>query len=195
MAVHHPDSSSRGISELLAAWSHGDQDALNELIPLVYEELRRIAHQHLRRERPDHTLQSTALVHEAYERLVGLSHPRWQDRAHFFAASAQLMRRILVDHARSRNYLKRGGGNRPVTLDDALGISSDNNPDVVAVDEALDRLAKIDPRKSRIVELRFFGGLTVEEASEVLKISADTVLRDWKLAKAWLLRELSHAGL
>jgi RNA polymerase sigma factor (TIGR02999 family) len=188
--LKHP---SRNITALLAAWSHGNEEALNELIPLVYDELRRIAHQHLRRERTGHTLQSTALVHEAYQRLIGISKPRWQDRAHFFAVSAQLMRRILVDYARSRNYLKRGGGDRAVTLDDALGIASDRNPDVVAVDEALDDLAKIDPRKARIVELRFFGGLSMEETSEVLKISTDTVLRDWKLAKVWLLRELSNA--
>jgi RNA polymerase sigma factor (TIGR02999 family) len=194
MPLSRLNHSSRNVTDLLVAWSHGKQEALNELVPLVYDELRRIARRRLQRERAGHTLQSAALVHEAYERLISIPNVRWQDRAHFFAVAAQLMRRILVDYARSRNYVKRGGAYQKVSLDEALSVTPNRSPDLVALDAALDVLARTDPRKGRIVELRYFGGLSVEETSEVLQISTDTVLRDWKLAKAWLLRELSHAG-
>jgi RNA polymerase sigma factor (TIGR02999 family) len=180
------------ITELLVAWSRGEQDALNRLIPLVYDELRWLAHRHLRQERRGHTLQSTAVVHEAYQRLIDSRHVHWRDRAHFFAVAAQLMRRVLVDYARSRNYQKRGGGVRRVAFDDALMISLGTSPDLVALDDALTALSAVDARKSRVVELRFFGGLTVEETAEILKISEDTVLRDWQFAKTWLLRELKR---
>jgi RNA polymerase sigma factor (TIGR02999 family) len=176
---------------MLVAWSNGDKSALERLIPLVHDELHRLAHRYMNRERPGHMLQTSALVNEAYLRLVDASHVRWQNRAHFFAVSAQLMRRILVDFARSRNYLKRGGDPVQVSLDEALAISPEQNPDLVALDEALNALAAIDERKSRVVELRFFGGLNIEETAEVLNVSIDTVMRDWRLAKVWLLRELN----
>jgi RNA polymerase sigma factor (TIGR02999 family) len=178
------------ITGLLLAWSRGEQEALNRLIPLVYDELRRLAHRYMRQERPGHTLQSTALVHEVYERLIDSQRVQWQNRVHFFAVAAQLMRRVLVDFARSRNYLKRGGQMSKVSLDNALTVSRERGPDLVALDDALNALAAIDHRKSAIVELRFFGGLTVEETAEVLKVSPETVMRDWRLAKVWLLREL-----
>jgi RNA polymerase sigma-70 factor (ECF subfamily) len=180
----------QSVTELLQAWSRGDATALDRLVPLVYQELRRLAHRYLRRERADHTLQTTALVNEAYLRLVDSRRVRWQDRAHFLAVSAQLMRRILVDFARGRNYQKRGGGWQRVPVDEALGIGHTADVDLVALDDALETLAAIDSRKSRVVELRFFGGLTAEETAEVLKVSADTVLRDWQFAKSWLAREL-----
>ena len=176
---------------MLLAWSNGDKSALERLIPVVHNELHRLAHRYMNRERPGHMLQTTALVNEAYLRLIDTSHVRWQNRAHFFAVSAQLMRRILVDVARSRNYLKRGGNAVQVSLDEALAISPERDTDLVALDEALEALAAIDERKSRVVELRFFGGLNIEETAEVLKVSADTVMRDWRLAKVWLLRRLS----
>ena len=177
----------------LLAWSQGKEPALEKLIPLIYQELHRLAHRYMRGERPDHTLQTTALVNEAYLRLVDTRKVRWQNRAHFFAVSAQLMRRILVDFARSRRSLKRGAGAQKVTLDEALLMSPQQGQDVVALDEALKALAAVDARKSQVVELRFFGGLTVEETAEVLKVSSDTVLRGWRLAKVWLLRELSRS--
>jgi len=179
------------VTGLLLAWSQGDESALQKLIPVVYEELRRLAHHYMSLERPGHTLQTTALIHEAYQRLINTPNVRWQDRSHFFAVCAQLMRRILVDHARSRQYLKRGGGVQRVSLDHALEVSQDQSTDLFAIDGALTALAVVDARKAQVVELRFFGGLTVEETAEVLKVSAETVLRDWKFAKVWLLRELA----
>ena len=183
--------STQEVTEMLVAWSNGDESALERLIPLVHDELHRLAHRYMNQERPGHMLQTTALVNEAYLRLVDSSHVRWQNRAHFFAVSAKLMRRILVDFARSRNYLKRGGNPVQVSLDKVFAITPEQDPDVVALDEALNALAAIDERKSRVVELRFFGGLNIEETAEVLNVSPDTVMRDWRLAKVWLLRELS----
>jgi RNA polymerase sigma-70 factor (ECF subfamily) len=179
-----------GVTELLRAWSDGDDDALERLLPLVEAELRRLARAYMGRERREHTLQTTALMNEAFLRLTDARRVRWKDRAHFLGISARLMRRVLVDHARHRGYQKRGGGVQRVTLDEALVMSPDPALDVVALDRALDALAKVDPRKSRTIELRFFGGLSVEETAEVLHVSPDTVKRDWRLAKLWLLREL-----
>jgi RNA polymerase sigma-70 factor, ECF subfamily len=179
------------VTRLLVAWSDGDQSAFDKLVPLVYEELRRLAHRYMGREHSGHTLQTTALVNEAYLRLIDAGNVRWQNRAHFFAISANLMRRILVDYARSRNYVKRGGEAYHVSLEEAAIFSEERAPDLVALDDALQSLAAFDPRKSRVVELRFFGGLSVEESAEVLNVSPDTVKRDWRLAKSWLLRELS----
>jgi len=179
------------ITRLLVAWGDGDESALAELTPLVYGELHRLAHHYMSDERGSHTLQTTALVNEAYVRLIDWKNVRWQNRAHFFAVSAQLMRRILVDFARARGYDKRGGGARPVTLDETAVFADDRDTDIVALDEALTSLAELDARQSRVVELRFFGGLTNEEAAEVLKVSEATVRRDWSLARAWLHRELS----
>ncbi len=180
------------VTQLLLAWGQGEQAAFEKLTPLVYKELRRLAHRYMGRERPGHTLQTTALVNEAYLRLVDCKQVRWQNRTHFFAISAQLMRRILVDFARSRRYLKRGGNAHRVSLDEALVVSQERNADLVELDDGLKALAAVDTRKSQVVELRFFGGLSVVETAEVLKVSPDTVLRDWQLAKAWLLRELSR---
>ncbi len=188
------DASPKEVTQLLVAWGNGDPHALQELMPLVYRELRRLAHGHLRRERPDHTLQTTALVHEAYLRLVDQQEANWKNRAQFFAVAAQMMRRILVDYARARQYAKRGGGAQPVELDEAMVVSSDRAAEVVALDEALLRLAELDSRKSRLVELRFFGGLSIEETAEILGVSPGTVMRDWTLAKAWLQREMTHEG-
>ena len=179
---------------LLHAWRAGDLDALQELMSLLYEELRRTARHYMQLEREGHTLQTTALVNEAYLRLCGVHQVAYRDREHFFALAAQMMRRVLVDHARSRGYLKRGAGARPVSLEDSRIASPDRSAEVVALDEALDELAMRDPRKARVVELRFFGGLSVEETAAVLEVSSQTVLRDWSLAKAWLVREMSHAG-
>jgi RNA polymerase sigma factor (TIGR02999 family) len=178
------------VTQLLLAWSDGDESAFERLIPLVYEELRRLAHRYMAGERAGHMLQTTALVNEAYLRLVDSSRVRWQNRAHFFAISAQLMRRILVDCARSRNYRKRGGQMRQVSFDEAVIVSARRGEDLVALDDALKVLAEIDRRKSQVVELRFFGGLSVDETAEVLKVSPDTVMRDWRLSKVWLKREL-----
>jgi RNA polymerase sigma-70 factor, ECF subfamily len=186
--------SSVEVTQLLLAWSQGDPAALEKLIPLVHAELSRLAHHYMAGERTGHTLQTTALVNEAYLRLVDSSQVRWQNRAHFMAVSAQLMRRILVDFARSRNYLKRGAGAQQVTLDEAMVISEAPDLDVVELDRALGALAAVDPRKSQVVELRFFGGLTEEEAAEVLKVSPETVRRDMRLAKTWLLREMDKRG-
>ena len=187
----HP-SSSQDVTQLLLVWSQGDASALDRLIPLVHDELHRLAKRYMSGERPGHTLQATALVNEAYLRLVDSSQVRWQNRAHFFAVSAQLMRRILVDFARSRHYLKRGGNAQRVSFDEALFVSQEPEEDLVALDDALTALAGVDARKASVVELRFFGGLSNGEVAEVLKISADTVMRDWDFAKAWLLREMGY---
>ncbi len=184
-------ASSREVTSLLQAWGRGDEEALQKLMPLVYEQLHAAAHRYMAGERRGHTLQTTALIHEAYLRLVDIRHIKWQDRAHFFAVCAQLMRRILIDFARSRGYQKRGGAARQVNFDDGMFVTAQPDFNLVAVDEALNRLAEVDARKSKVVELRFFGGLGVKETAEVMKVSADTVMRDWKLAKVWLLRELS----
>jgi RNA polymerase sigma-70 factor, ECF subfamily len=182
------------VSELLQAWSDGDESALPKLTPLVYQELHRLAHYYMSRERADHTLQTTALVNEAYLRLVRTAKVDWRDRAHFFAVSAQVMRRILVDMARARGYAKRGGGVPHISLDETAFVASpESDADLVALDEALSALSAIDMRKSQVVELRFFGGLSVDETAGVLKISPDTVMRDWSLAKVWLLRELESS--
>ena len=178
------------VTGLLQAWGQGDEAALQKLVPLVYDQLHVAARRYMAGERPGHTLQTTALIHETYLRLVSVRQVKWQNRAHFFAICAQLMRRILVDFARSRGYQKRGGGATDVDFDEALVVSSDPDVNLVALDDALRRLAEVDERKSRVVELRFFGGLSVKETAEVMKVSVDTVMRDWKLAKAWLLREL-----
>ena len=182
--------SANDVSRLLRAWTEGDQRALDALTPVVYAELRRLAHRYMRRERPDHTLQTTALINEAYLRLVNYRRMRWQNRAHFFAVSAQVMRRILVENARRQN-LKRGRGIKRVCLDDAVVVGKDRPADLVALDEAMDTLARLDPRKVKVVEMRFFGGLSVEETAEVLNVSPVTVRRDWSTAKVWLYRELS----
>lgn len=181
------------LTQLLLAWSKGEQEALERLVPLVYGELRRMASRYMSRERADHPLQTTALVHEAYLRLLDSKQVRWQNRGHFFAVSAQLMRRILVDFARSRRTLKRGEGAPKVTLNEAIHGAAEPSEDLVALDDALQALSAIDQRKAKVVELRFFGGLSVEETADALGVSADTVMRDWKLAKVWLLRELSGA--
>jgi RNA polymerase sigma factor (TIGR02999 family) len=179
------------ITRLLRAWSAGDQGALEDLAPLIHKELHRTAHRYMVREQPGQTLQTTALVNEVYLRLMDVRDASWNDRAHFFAVCAQLMRRILTDYARSRQALKRGGVAPHVSLDDAAVVCSEPSGDVLAVDDALNKLAAIDARKSQVVELRFFGGLSIEETAEVLKVSRVTVERDWKLAKAWLVQELS----
>jgi RNA polymerase sigma-70 factor (ECF subfamily) len=184
--------SPQSITQLLKAWRNGEQQALDQLISLVYAELHRLAHRYMRRERSGHTLQPTALVHEAYERLVDLKDVSWQNRAHFFGVSAQLMRRILVDYARSRRYTKREGQWLQVPLNESVALFHDRQTDIVALDDALRELAEIDPRKSRVVEMRFFGGLSIKEVAEVLNISEESVQRDWRLAKAWLLLELSQ---
>jgi len=176
---------------LLRAWAEGDRAALEQLTPRVYAELRRIAGYCMQNERPGRTLQTTALVHEAYLRLIDVTNVNWEHRAHFFAVSAQIMRRILVDGARARATAKRGGGMPRVNLDEIADVSSGRGDELIALDEALEGLAELDPRKARIIELRFFGGLSVEETAEVLKVSPDTVMRDWRLARSWLLLELS----
>ena len=179
------------VTQLLIDWSNGSQDAVEHLFPLVYEELRRLAHRYMRRERPGHTLQTTAVVHEAYLRLIDQNHVQWQNRAHFFAIAAQMMRRILITHAQSHAYAKRGGGALKVSLDEAAVLSPARAGELIALDEALKSLAVIDVRRSQVVELRFFGGLSNEEIAEVVKISPNTVTRDWNVAKAWLYREMS----
>ena len=182
--------SPKDVSILLLAWSNGDETALEKLVPLVYEELHRLAHRYISRERPGNTLQTTALAHEAYLRLVDAQGVQWHNRAHFFAVAAQTMRRILVDLARARHNLKHGGGARQVSLDEVLVASPVRGVDMLALDEALERLAALNPRQSQVVELRYFGGLTNEEVAEVIKISPRTVRSDWSLARAWLYREL-----
>jgi RNA polymerase sigma factor (TIGR02999 family) len=178
------------LTQLLRSYSNGDRAALDKMLPLVYDELRRIASRSLNRERPDHTLQTTALVHEAYLRLVQQDRVQWQNRAQFYAIAASLVRRILVDYARSGRAMKRSGGAQKVPLDEGTVFSPQRPSDVLALDDALNRLGSLDPRKCRIVELKFFGGLTAEEIAEVLQLSAITVLRDWSMARAWLYREL-----
>jgi RNA polymerase sigma-70 factor (ECF subfamily) len=186
-----PEEPSPGdVSALLHAWSEGDQAVLPQLTPIVYAELHRLARRYMRRESPGHTLQTTALVNEAYIRLVDYQRMQWQDRAHFFAVSAQLMRRILVEHARRHN-LKRGGNVRHFSLDEVSVVSRERAPDLVALDDAMNALARLDPRKVQVVEMRFFGGLSVDETAEVLKVSSVTIMRDWSTAKAWLYREMT----
>jgi RNA polymerase sigma factor (TIGR02999 family) len=185
-------TSTDGITKLLQGWRGGDRAALDALVPVVYKELHRLAHCELRKERPDHTLQSTALVHEAYFRLVGQTLPQWESRTHFFAIAAQLMRQILVDYARRHRASKRGSGACMLTLDDAVVLPQRKDVDVVAIDDALNALAEVDPRQSRIVELRFFAGLSLQEISEVMGIATATVQRDWTAARAWLHREISR---
>ena len=182
------------ITRLLIDWRGGDQAALEQLIPLVHEELRRLARRHMAHERVGHTLQATALVNEAFVRLIDVRQVKWHDRAHFFAMSSRLMRRILVDFARSKGYQKRGGGAQKVSFDEALLVAREPGQDLVALDDALTALAAFDGRKAQVVEMRFFGGLSVEETAEALNVSVDTVMRDWKLAKAWLLRELTQSS-
>lgn len=183
-----------GVSGLLRAWSQGSDEALRQLTPLVYDELHRLAQRHLRGERDGHSLQTTALVNEAYVRLVDYERMQWQDRAHFFAVSSQLMRRILVDHARRHN-LKRGGRAPHVNLEEASLIGGQRDEDLVALDHAMHQLARLDPRKVQVVEMRYFGGLSVEETAEVLKVSAVTVKRDWRAARMWLYREIAGGAL
>ena len=186
-----PGASSNEVTLLLRAWGEGDAQALERLTPLVYQELHRIARGYMRKERPDHTLQTTALINEAYVRLVDVRRVNWQDRAHFFAVCARAMRRILVDHARSRGYQKRGGGKISVQLDAVTEANWTPDSNILELDDALNRLSALDPRKGKVVELRFFGGLSVDETAEALGISPETVMRDWKLARAWLFRELT----
>ena len=179
------------VTGLLRAWGKGDETALQKLVPLVYDQLHAAARRYMAGERLGHTLQATALIHETYLRLVNVRQVKWQNRAHFFAICAQLMRRILVDFARSHGYQKRGGGAQRVDFDEVLMVGPEPEANLVALDDALRRLAEVDRRKSQVVELRFFGGLDVKQTAEVMKVSADTVMRDWKMAKVWLLRELS----
>ncbi|HYO64060.1 MAG TPA: sigma-70 family RNA polymerase sigma factor [Pyrinomonadaceae bacterium] len=186
--------SSPDVTQLLLNWSNGDGHALEELLPLVYNELRQLAERYLRRERSDHTLQATALVHEAYLKLIDQRNVRWQNRAHFFGVAAQAMRRILVDHARGHMAAKRGSGGVKLSLDEGLMVSDEKADELVALDDALNRLAEIDPQKSRIVELRFFGGLSIEETAEVLGIGTATVTRQWRLARAWLYGQVAKGG-
>jgi RNA polymerase sigma factor (TIGR02999 family) len=192
--MDEPPASKTGpnVTALLRAWSAGEQTALDQLLPLLHAELKRIARRYMSRERQGHTLQPTALVNEAFLRLVDVHGIHWQDRAHFFALSAQMMRRILVNYALARGAGKRGGAARQVSLDEAMIVCAERDSELVALDAALQSLAKLDPRKAQIVELRFFAGLSVEETAAVLKVSPQTVLRDWKLSKTWLAREMSH---
>jgi RNA polymerase sigma factor (TIGR02999 family) len=184
--------SRQDVTDLLVEWGNGDQEALNQLMPLVYDELHRLASRHLRHERPGHTLQTTALVHEAYLKLVDQKNMTWQNRVQFFAASAQVMRHILVDHARSRRALKRGGENLRLSLDEAKMSSEEKDANLLSLNEALNNLSVIDSQQSRVVELRIFGGLTVEETAEALEISTRTVKREWSMAKAWLHRQIKN---
>ena len=194
MAIDAPVPPPAQITSLLINWRNGDQAALEQLIPLVHEELRRLARRHMAHERAGHTLQATALVNEAYVRLIDIKQVNWQDRTHFFAMSSRLMRRILVDFARSKGYQKRGGGAHKVSLDEALIITQEPGQDLIALDDALTALAAFDPRKAQVVEMKFFGGLSVEETADALKVSVETVMRDWKFAKVWLLRELKRSS-
>src|SRR5262249_677543 len=185
-----PTPNPHEVSRLLRAWSEGDKAAMDQLMPLVYGELRRLAKHHMRRERPGHTLQTTALIHEAYLRLIGAGQVRLENRRHFFAAASRLMRQALIDLARERGSHKRGGAAEQVSLDEALMVSQQRDDELLALDEALLALAEFDARKSQVVELRFFGGLSVEETAEALDVSVETVHRDWRLARSWLLRKL-----
>jgi RNA polymerase sigma factor (TIGR02999 family) len=186
------DTDQHDMTRLLKAWSGGDRQALDDLLPVVYSEVRKLARSYLRRERPDHTLQATALVNEAYIRLIDQRDVQWQNRAHFFGIAAQIMRRILVDHARMQKAGKRGSGVNPVVLDEALEVASDQHLDFVALDDALNALAELDPRQAKIVELRYFGGLSIEETAEVVQLSPATVKREWAGARTWLRRELER---
>jgi RNA polymerase sigma factor (TIGR02999 family) len=186
--------SSNDVTQLLVAWGNGDQAALEQLMPLVYSELHRLAHRHIKKERPGHTLQTSALLNEAFVRLVDQKDVHWQSQAHFFSLAAQMMRRILVDYARKRQFAKRGGKNLQVSLHEELIATKQKSADVVCLDDALTELAMIDERKSRVVELKFFGGCSIEETAEVLGVSPGTVMRDWTLAKAWLRRTMSKNG-
>ena len=189
-----PSNGPDEVTQLLLDWSGGDHAALDRLMPLVYDELRHLASRFLRRERPGHTLQTTALVHEAYLRLVNQKQVNWQNRAHFFAIAAQLMRRIVIDHARAQNYAKRGGGALTLSLDEAATLTAERAAELIALDDALVTLAANNTRRSRIVELKFFGGLTTDETAFVLELSTRTVEREWNLAQAWLYREMSRAS-
>lgn len=188
--VPRPSAASRDVTRLLRAWSDGDETALERLVPLIEDELRRLARAYMARERKGHTLQATALVNEVFLRFPAAGRLRWQDRAHFIAVAARLMRRVLIDHARVRGSRKRGGGAQRITLDENVLTAREPSIDVVAVDRALDAFAKVDPRKSQVVELRFFGGLSLEEIADVLHVSVETVKRDWRLARLWLSRAL-----
>ncbi len=190
MATSTP--SAEHVTGILLAWGQGDQAALEKLMPLVYGELKQLARHYLKGERAGHVLQTTDLVNEAYLRLIDAQRVQWQNRAHFFAIAAQMMRRVLVDTARKRNFQKRGGGALQVSLNEALPLGNQRGPDLVALDDALQALAAFDPRKCKVVELRYFGGLSVKETAEVLQVSPDTVMRDWSLARAWLLHELGY---
>src|SRR5947207_10888661 len=192
--MHMPSVSSHRVTQLLAEWSHGDDAALAELTPLVYEELRRLAHHFMEGQRPDHTLQTTVLVNEAYLRLADQTNPNWQSRAHFFAVAARAMRQILVNYAKSSRAQKRGGGGLKVELDEAALVSPEQSNEIVDLHEALERLAALDSRKAQVVELKYFGGLNYDEMAEVLKISPVTVRRDWEFAKLWLYTDLHSAG-
>ncbi len=187
-----PIAAAHEVTQLLMAWNDGDQSALERLIPLVHAELHRIARRYMRNERAGHTLQTSALINEAYLRLIDAQQVRWQNRAHFFGIAAQLMRRVLVDFARSRSYKKRGGGALQVSLDETMVITKERGEDLVALDEALSALSELDERKGRVVEMRFFGGLSEKEIAEALTVSPETVRRDWRLAKSWLRRRLSE---
>jgi len=189
-----PPSKPHEITELLEQWSGGNQAALDQLYPLVYEELRRLARSYMRREPKGHTLQTTALINEAYVRLVDQQSVRWQNRSHFFAISAQIMRRILVDHARRHLQAKRGGGAKRISLDEVMIVAKERSEEVLMLDEALSNLARLDPRRSQVVELRYFAGLNNSEIASVLKISENTVMRDWNLARAWLYQQLSETA-
>ena len=185
---------SHGVTQLLLDWSRGDQAALNKLLPLVHEELRRLAHHYMRAESPNHTLQTSALVNEAYLRLVDQGDTHWQNRAHFFGIAAQVMRHILIDHARAQRRLKRGGDVQHVPLDEAVVMAPERADELIALDEALTQLEEADPRRSKVVELRYFGGLSIEETAEVLKVNPTTINRDWRWARAWLYRAVTSAG-
>jgi RNA polymerase sigma factor (TIGR02999 family) len=193
--VKNVGTSAQPISQLLQRWSRGDRGALDELTPLVYDELHRMAHRYIAQQSPGHTLQTTALIHEAYLKLAGHAEKHWENRAHFFGVAAQAMRHILVDYARTWSRDKRGGGARAVSLDEALTLGPQHGRELIALDEALNDLAKLDPRKSRVVELRFFGGLAEPEIAAVLKVSQRTVSGDWRMARAWLLRQLDQTGI
>lgn len=186
-----PASPQQQVTQLLCEWRSGDSSALEKLIPLVQPELVRLAHHYMSLERPGHTLQTTALLDDAYLQLAGKTHPQWQNRAHFFAVAAQIMRRIMVDHARRRRALKRSGGTIRITLDECAAVTQARAAELLALDEALEKLAAFDPRKSKVVEMRYFGGLTMEEIADVLKIHVNTVTRDWTAARAWLFAALS----
>ena len=188
------ETNPQNITQLLAEWQDGDQSALDELNPLVYDELHRLARRYMSRERKGHTLQTTALINEAYVRLVGQKNVHWANRSHFFAISAQIMRRILIDHARRHGYAKRGGGAQQVSLEEAAGVTPDQSGELLRLDEALKSLAEMDPRRSQVVELRYFGGLNNEEIAGVLNVSENTVTRDWNMARAWLYQQLGGSS-